>query len=99
MTRYEESFLELEKIVNLLLKKNKELQENVWQLEEEKRNLIEEREALRHQNQEIININSKLKIANALEGNPEHRRLMKLKINRLIKEVDLCIAELKRVSL
>ncbi|MXV39238.1 hypothetical protein GO491_11225 [Flavobacteriaceae bacterium Ap0902] len=40
--------------------------------------------------------NNELKVISGLSGNKEHRRLMKLKLNSLIKEVDICIAELKR---
>lgn len=39
--------------------------------------------------------NDRLKVANALLGNEEHRRLMKLRVNKLIKELDVCIAQVK----
>ncbi|MDO5510113.1 MAG: hypothetical protein Q4F57_05405 [Weeksellaceae bacterium] len=37
----------------------------------------------------------KLKIASAMGGNPEHKKLMRHKMRQLIKEVDACIAEVK----
>ncbi len=39
--------------------------------------------------------NKKLKVVSAISGNEEYKRLMKLQLNKLIKEIDLCILELK----
>lgn len=39
--------------------------------------------------------NDGLKVANALLGNEEHRRLMKVRINKLIKELDVCMTQIK----
>ncbi len=39
--------------------------------------------------------NNKLKVVSALSGNEEYRKLMKLQLNKLIKEIDLCLVELK----
>ncbi len=39
--------------------------------------------------------NNKLKVASAISGNEEYKKLMKLRLNKLIKEIDLCIVELK----
>lgn len=39
--------------------------------------------------------NDELKVANAMMGGKEHKRLMKLRVNKLIKEVDACIVQLK----
>jgi len=43
----------------------------------------------------LKNENEQLKVANALLGDEEHRRLMKLRVNKLIKELDVCIAQVK----
>ena len=40
-----------------------------------------------------------IKLYSAISGNPDHNRLMKNHINRLIKEVDHCIAELQNSGL
>ena len=75
------------------------MEERVLELEGMLGNMKEERAKMYAENQELKNINKQLKIANALDGNPEHRKLMKLKINQLIKEVDLCMVEIKNTSL
>ncbi len=41
----------------------------------------------------------KYKLYSAISGNPEHNRLMKSHINRLVKEVDFCIAQLQNSGL
>jgi len=38
--------------------------------------------------------NKTLKVANAISGNDEYKRIMKVQINRMIKEIDLCITEI-----
>ncbi len=45
---------------------------------------------------ELEEINKQLKVDNAMLGSDEHRRLMKLKMNKLIREVDICISEVKK---
>ena len=35
----------------------------------------------------------------AISGNPEHNRLMKNHINRLIKEIDACIIQLQNTGM
>lgn len=42
--------------------------------------------------------NDRLKVASALLGDENHRRLMKSKVNKLIKELDVCIAQIKNVK-
>ncbi len=39
--------------------------------------------------------NDRLKVASALLGDENHRRLMKTRVNRLIKELDVCISQVK----
>lgn len=50
-------------------------------------------------NQELAEKEKETKLYSALSGNPNHNRLMKNHINRLIKEVDFCIAELQNSGL
>ncbi|WP_309568989.1 hypothetical protein [Bergeyella cardium] len=53
----------------------------------------------RKKNQELEEENKKIKLQASISGNPEHNRLMKNHLNRLIKEVDFCIAELQNSGL
>ncbi|MDD3458375.1 MAG: hypothetical protein PHO74_02730 [Weeksellaceae bacterium] len=41
------------------------------------------------------NDNERLRMASALLGDTNHRRLMKTRVNKLIKELDVCIAQIK----
>lgn len=85
------------------------LKEKLYQLVDAYKNCKKEKEALKEEI-EALNINLKssrlevlrmkdenegLKVANALLGDQEHRRLMKLRVNKLIKELDVCIAQVK----
>ncbi|MFA7448846.1 MAG: hypothetical protein WCY77_10440 [Weeksellaceae bacterium] len=85
------------------------LKEKLYQLVGAYKNCKKEKEALKEEI-EALNINLKssrlevlrmkdenegLKVANALLGDQEHRRLMKLRVNKLIKELDVCIAQVK----
>ncbi len=49
----------------------------------------------RKKNQELTEQYKNIKLHAAISGNPEHNRLMKNHINRLIKEVDSCIVQLQ----
>lgn len=71
-------------------------------INKEKESLREEVEALKlslkSSRQEVLSLkdeNDRLKVANALLGDEEHRRLMKLRVNKLIKELDVCITQVK----
>jgi len=72
-------------------------------IKKEKKTLEEEVEALKQNlkasRAEVLKLNDeaeKLKVANAMLGDIEHRRLMKLRVNKLIKELDVCIAQVKK---
>jgi len=43
--------------------------------------------------------NKNIKIQASISGNTEYNRLMKARINRLIKEVDMCISQLENNEL
>lgn len=49
--------------------------------------------------QELAEREKEVKMHAALSGNPEHNRLMKTHLNRLIKEVEYCISELEKSGL
>ncbi|MBO6211345.1 MAG: hypothetical protein J6O47_00330 [Algoriella sp.] len=45
-----------------------------------------------------LNLNEevkRLKVVNAMSGNQEYKQMMKQRMNKLIKEVDSCIAQIK----
>ncbi|MDY3547015.1 hypothetical protein PG291_00145 [Riemerella anatipestifer] len=49
--------------------------------------------------QELLEKYKEIKLVSAISGNPNHNRLMKNHINRLIKEIDACIAQLQNKGL
>lgn len=53
-----------------------------------------ENKHLKQQIKHLTAENERLKTANAILGSKDYRRETKLKINRLIKEVDSCIVQL-----
>ena len=85
------------------------LEQKLYQLVDAYRNIKQENESLgeeidalkqnlKSSRSEVLKLkddNERLKVANALMGNEEHRRLMKLRVNKLIKELDVCIAQVK----
>ncbi|MHA3045909.1 hypothetical protein JSO59_000860 [Riemerella anatipestifer] len=62
---------------------------------ETKRKLDAEKKA----HQELLEKYKEIKLVSAISGNPNHNRLMKNHINRLIKEIDACIAQLQNRGL
>ncbi|WP_018676764.1 hypothetical protein [Riemerella columbina] len=60
-----------------------------------KQKLDEEKKA----HQELIEEYKDIKLVSAISGNPNYNRLMKNHINRLIKEIDACIAQLQNSNL
>lgn len=68
--------------------------ENLSQAEEIEALKLKLKEA-RTENLTLKDHNERLKVANAMLGDVEHRRLMKLRVNKLIKEIDVCMTQLK----
>ena len=88
-------------VVNLVEEKLKTLLENYNFLKEENELLYNKIAVLEHQVakerqlfNEIEQKHQTLKIAKTIEGSKEDRRETKLKINALIREVDICINQL-----
>jgi FtsZ-binding cell division protein ZapB len=84
----------LQSKLNRLLSKYELLQIENQQLLEKSEKLVQE---VQQQQASVSAIEKKydsLKIANAIVGNKEDKRLTKLKINTLIREIDKCIAQL-----
>ena len=92
---------DITEVVNLVEEKLKTLLENYNFLKEENELLYNKIAVLEHQVakekqlfNEIDKKHQTLKIAKTIEGSKEDRRETKLKINALIREVDICINQL-----
>lgn len=67
---------------------------------EEKYNLLKGKyDETQEKNQKLIEEQKQIKLISAISGNPDHNRLMKNHINRLIKEIDACIAHLRNTGM
>lgn len=95
----ENNFSQLEKRILDLQKKFRVLSENYETLKNEHTILKEKYDEERKTNQVLAEEQKNIKLYSAISGNPEYNRLMKNHINRLIKEVDFCIAQLQNDGL
>lgn len=95
----EKNFTDLEKKISVLLKKHKQLSEDFSALSAEHQTLKQKLDEERKKNQVLAEEHKNIKLYSAISGNPEHNRLMKNHINRLMKEVDACIAQLQSSGL
>jgi hypothetical protein len=68
-------------------------------LKQDFESLTEKHRDLQHEKLKLMEEHKNTKLGAALAGNPEHNRLMKNHINRLIKEIDLCMAQIVNNSL
>ncbi len=95
MNQNESNFINLEQKLYQLVGAYKNIKKERESLKEEIEAL---KESLKSSRSEVLkwkDENERLKVANALLGDEEHRRLMKLRVNKLIKELDVCIAQVK----
>lgn len=99
LTELEDSFSSLEKKIVTVSKNFQNLNEKYTDLSREHEELKEKYEEERKKNQILAEEQKNIKLYSAIAGNPDHNRLMKNHINRLIKEVDYCIAELQNTGL
>lgn len=95
----ENNFSELEKKILSISKSYKSISEKYSELSKEHEELKNRYDEERKKNQVLAEEQKNIKLYSALSGNPDHNRLMKNHINRLIKEVDQCIAELQNSGL
>ena len=89
----------LEKKIEEVRKNQKDLLEKYAILADDYNQLKAKYEEERKQNQELVDEQKKIKLISAISGNPDHNRLMKNHINRLVKEIDSCIAQLQNSGL
>ncbi|AYO57251.1 hypothetical protein CO230_03390 [Chryseobacterium sp. 6424] len=95
----ENNFSVVEKKVLEITKNYQKLNERFLDLSREHEELKEKYDEERKKNQVLAEEQKNIKLYSAISGNPDHNRLMKNHINRLIKEVDQCIAELQNSGL
>ena len=95
----ETNFSLLEKKIGEVRKNQKDLLEKYAILADDYNQLKAKYEEERKQNQELVDEQKKIKVISAISGNPDHNRLMKNHINRLVKEIDSCIAQLQNSGL
>ena len=95
----ENNFSLLEKKILAVSKNYQSLNETYLELNRKHEALKMKYEEERKKNQVLAEEQKNIKLYSAISGNPDHNRLMKNHINRLIKEVDYCIAELQNSGL
>ena len=95
----ESNFSILETKILKINKNFKSLSERYTELSDDYHQLMMKYEEEKKKNHELLEEQKKIKLISAISGNPDHNRLMKNHINRLIKEVDHCIAELQNSGL
>ncbi|REC41377.1 hypothetical protein [Chryseobacterium sp. 5_R23647] len=95
----ENNFSEIEKKILSLQKSYQNLSEKYLELDKEHAELKMRYDEERKKNQVLAEEQKNIKLYSAISGNPEHNRLMKNHINRLVKEVDFCIAQLQNSGL
>ncbi len=95
----ETNFSELEKKIMNLQKNYNNLNEKLSELSIENKELQRKYDEERKRNQVLAEEQKNIKLYSAISGNPEHNRLMKNHINRLVKEIDFCIAQLQNSGL
>ncbi|WP_265429289.1 hypothetical protein [Chryseobacterium sp. YIM B08800] len=95
----ENNFSEIEKKILILQKSYQNLSEKYLELNKEHAELKTKYDEERKKNQVLAEEQKNIKLYSAISGNPEHNRLMKNHINRLVKEVDFCIAQLQNSGL
>lgn len=96
MQKFEESLLKLESQIKQIIQKNKKMNKDLEDLKLELKEKNETFLLLYKENKHLEEENKKIKIVSAISGNQEYRKLMKLRINKLISEVENCINQLNR---
>ena len=99
LSELENNFSVLEKKILNLHKNFKNLSEKYKELSEELTKVKEDYVDEKRKNQILAEENKELKLYSAISGNAEHNRLMKNHINRLVKEIDMCISEIQNSGL
>lgn len=99
LTELDKNFSLLEDKILKINKSYKDLSQKYTELSEKYTLLEEKYEGMKEENQKLLEEQKRIKLISAISGNPEHNRLMKNHINRLIKEIDACIMMLQNNEL
>jgi len=99
LSELEQNFSTLEKKILVIAKKYQDLSEKMSELSTEHQELRLKYEEEQKKSRVLAEEQKNIKLYSAISGNPEHNRLMKNHINRLVKEIDLCIAQLQNSGL
>lgn len=91
-------FNELESKVLDLLENYTKIKDEIVILEKENSRLKNKLRDSQVHNLNLMEEVKRLKVVNGMSGNQEYKKMMKLKMNKLIKEVDSCIAQIKTNS-
>lgn len=95
MNQNEQNFMRLEQGVRRLATAYKDIIKEKETLEKEVEALNKKLSVMQTEAVAMKSDNDRLKVASALLGDENHRRLMKVRVNRLIKELDHCISQIK----
>ncbi|WP_407498407.1 hypothetical protein [Elizabethkingia anophelis] len=95
----ESNFVSLEKKILRLIANYKNLSEKYAELSDKYEKLRMKYEDESSKNEELQEEQRRIKLMSAISGNPEHNRLMRNHINRLVKEIDSCIAQLQNTGI
>ena len=99
LNKLEENFTNINQKILRLKLDNQNLTQLCKILERENNQLRSKYEAEKIKNKQLVEENKNIKIQASISGNTEYNRLMKARINRLIKEVDMCISQLENNEL
>jgi len=91
----ENNFAQIEKNILKLTKNYRKLQEEYAELSGKYQNVKQKYEEARNHIEVLQEEQKRVKLKAAISGNPDHSRLMKNHINRLVKEIDACIDQLQ----
>ncbi|MFN3019645.1 hypothetical protein ACK1KB_01480 [Chryseobacterium sp. TY3] len=91
--------MQLEKKIAKLHKTHISLLNKYVELSKDYKQLQEEFDEEKKRNRVLEEEQKDLKLYSAISGNADHNKLMKNHLNKLIKEVDFCIAELRNSGL
>lgn len=99
LNELESNYQSLEKKIFRLLQRHKDLEDRYLELSDKYSKMKGKYEAALEEAEILKEEQKKIMLVSAISGNPDHNRLMKNHINRLVKEIDTCIAQLHNSGL
>lgn len=94
MSSLTSNLIDIDLKVKSLIKVNQDLKTQISMLETVQLRLSNDKEQLEKVIQDMEEKVDVLRTANAMLGSDDYKTKMKFKINALVKEIDLCIAQL-----